>query len=49
MLDAQGFELPAECQSVADYLERLKSRDSWKHTYYSEETVIAGWKQHMEG
>lgn len=46
---AQGFELPGNLKPVADYLDSLKSRDSWKNTQYSEDLVNAGWKKHLEG
>jgi hypothetical protein len=41
-------DLLAEHIPVREYLERLQSRQSWKNTYYSEELVNKGWKQHLE-
>ena len=44
----QGVDFLAEHAPVKDYLERLKSRQSWKNTYYGEDLVNQGWKAHLE-
>ena len=44
----QNLDILAEFPSVKDYLGRIESRDSWKNTQYSEDIVIAGWKDHID-
>jgi hypothetical protein len=32
--------------ALKKYMESFMARDSWKNTYYSPETVVAGWEAH---
>lgn len=43
----QDLDILADFPTVKDYFQKIESRDSWKNTIYSEEIVIAGWKQHI--
>ncbi len=38
--------MPANLAALKKYMESFMARDSWKNTYYSPETVVAGWEAH---
>ena len=40
----QEVDLFMAMNGIAKYNDNIRSRDSWKHTQYSQEAVIAGWK-----
>lgn len=42
----RGWHMPAELTAVQRYMDTFMGRDSWKHTYYAPELVIAGWEKH---
>ena len=44
----QGWEVPDMLSDLKEYNQRIRSRDSWKQTYYPEEKVVQGWKAHIE-
>jgi hypothetical protein len=44
----QGWEIPDELSSLKEYNQRIRSRKSWKQTYYPPEKVVEGWKAHLE-
>jgi hypothetical protein len=43
----QNWEIPADLTAVYRYMNLMFARDSWKHTHYSEDLVIAGWNRHL--
>ncbi|KAL4430131.1 hypothetical protein ABPG77_004913 [Micractinium sp. CCAP 211/92] len=42
----RGWHMPAELTAVQRYMDAFMARDSWQHTYYAPELVIAGWEKH---
>ena len=40
----QDVDLFAHMKGIAKYNANIRARDSWKHSQYSQEAVIAGWK-----
>lgn len=43
----KGWSWPAESESAAAYLDRMRARPSWKAHEYSDESVVAGWKKNV--
>lgn len=39
-----GWEIPTGLEAVRRYIDEFRQRESWKHTLYSPELIIAGWK-----
>ncbi|CAL8468489.1 g8029 [Coccomyxa elongata] len=48
MREFKGWEIPDLLSNLKEYNQRIRSRDSWKQTYYPEEKVVQGWKAHIE-
>ena len=40
----QGFEIPHEFKAVYVYLDKIRSRQSWQNTKYSDDDLLSGWK-----
>lgn len=43
----KGWAFPAGSEPVVEYLDRMRSRPSWKQHEYSDESVVAGWKKNV--
>lgn len=43
----KGWTFPAGSEPVVEYLDRMRSRPSWKQHQYSDESVVAGWKKNV--
>lgn len=43
----KGWTFPEGSQAAVDYLERMRSRPSWKQHEYSDESVVVGWKKNV--
>lgn len=44
----QGWELPAGLTAIPTYMATIKALPEWQATDYGEDSILAGWKRHME-
>lgn len=43
----KGWQLPSEFKALHKYLEEIQKLPAWQATDYGKESILAGWKRHM--